>query len=115
MDGKHVKIVPPPNSGSTFYNYKRDYSIVLLDIVDAHLKFLYIDVGMNGRISDGVVWSTSNMKFASDQNKLHIHEPCNLPNSNMTLPHILVTDNWFGSVCTVIFCTRGLIRPRPTV
>ena len=52
MDGKHFKIDPPLQSGSLYYNYKDYFSVVLLAVVDAHLRFIYVDVGTNGRISD---------------------------------------------------------------
>lgn len=55
VDGKHIAIMKPPNSGSYFYNYKGYFSIVLLAVVDANLEFIYANVGQNGRISDGGV------------------------------------------------------------
>lgn len=58
-DGKHIRILHPKNSGSEFYNYKSFYSIVLLAVVDADYKFLYADVGCQGRISDGGVLKNS--------------------------------------------------------
>lgn len=55
IDGKHVAIARPVDSGSYFYNYKGYYSIVLLGIVNANLEFILADVGCNGRVSDGGV------------------------------------------------------------
>lgn len=33
-------------SGSMFYNYKREYSVILLALINAHLQFIYVDVGL---------------------------------------------------------------------
>ena len=59
LDGKHIKILQPPNSGSYYFNYKHDFSVVLLALVDANCNFLYVETGCNGRISDGGVFSNS--------------------------------------------------------
>ena len=53
MDGKHITVECPVNSGSSYFTYKRSFNIVLLAMVDANYKFLYVDVGCNWIISDG--------------------------------------------------------------
>lgn len=72
IDGKHVVIRPPPFSGSEYYNYKHSFSIVLLAVADANYCFRYIDVGAQGRHSDGGVFDNSSLKESIEKNELRI-------------------------------------------
>lgn len=95
MDGKHVKIDPPVQSGSLYYNYKECFSVVLLAVVDAQLRFMYVDVGANGRISDSGIWKNCTLKAHLDNNSLKIPEPEPLPNVEKTFPLVLLGDEGF--------------------
>ncbi|KAK6181839.1 hypothetical protein SNE40_009621 [Patella caerulea] len=72
IDGKHISLQAPPHPGSVFYNYKHFFSIVLMALVDADYQFIYVDVGCNGRISDGGVFAGSNLKGALDRRLANI-------------------------------------------
>jgi hypothetical protein len=58
LDGKHITITKPAKSGSSFFNYKQTFPVVLMAIVDADYKFVTIDVGSMGRFSDGSIFSS---------------------------------------------------------
>lgn len=53
MDGKHIMIQCPPHSRSEYYNFKNTYSIVLMALVDSDYRYIFADIGGQGRISDG--------------------------------------------------------------
>lgn len=95
LDGKHILIRPPNNSGSYYYNYKGTHSIILLAMVNANYEFIYADIGTNGRASDGAAWDNSNLKLAIENNSLHIPEPSILPGSDKCLPFIITGDDAF--------------------
>jgi hypothetical protein len=68
MDGKHIAIKCPRNGGSLCYNYKGFHSIVLLALVDADYKFMWIDAGSNGSASDAQIFNGCELKAAIQDN-----------------------------------------------
>ena len=97
IDGKHILIQAPPNSGSSFYNYKRTFSIVLLALVDANYCFTMIDVGAFGSQSDGGILALSALGKALDRGQLSIPPAKPLPGAPQlgNVPHVIVGDEAF--------------------
>ncbi|KAL2083789.1 hypothetical protein ACEWY4_021562 [Coilia grayii] len=108
MDGKHVVIEAPPNSGSVYYNYKGTFSIVLLAVVDARYCFRLVDIEAYGSNSDGGTLSASAFGTALRQNTLGIPEDTILPGAEYLgpMPYVFVADEAFP-------LRRNIMRPYP--
>lgn len=61
IDGKHIRIFCPDQSGSLFFNYKDYFSLVLLAMVDANSRFVAVDVGSYGKEGDSGIFAKSAM------------------------------------------------------
>lgn len=96
IDGKHIAITKPHNSGALYFNYKGFYSIVLLAIVNARKEFIMVDAGMNGRVSDGGILYYSRFGELLQQNALNLPQPSSLPNINERFPFSFVGDEAFA-------------------
>ena len=75
VDGKHIPIIHPKGNGSDYYNYKGFFSVVLLAFVDYDYCFLMVDVGCQGRISDGGILKNSPIYSVIKQNTLNLPAP----------------------------------------
>lgn len=96
IDGKHVVMVAPPNAGTVFYNYKGTHSIILMRITDAEYKLIYVDVGRNGRFSDGGVFNRCSFARGMVSNQLSLPQPKALPGRQLPVPYVLVADDAFA-------------------
>jgi len=85
IDGKHIRISKPSNTGSEYFNYKNYFSIVLMAVVDANYKCLAVDIGAYGKGSDSVVFQDSNFGQRLQRDELD-------------LPQASVIDGYNGSV-----------------
>ena len=71
IDGKHTVMQAVPSAESEYVNYKGTESIVLMAMVDAIYRFIYVDIGCNGCVSDGGVLQDSTLgraMFGDDTN-----------------------------------------------
>lgn len=96
MDGKHIQLQAPINSGSTFYNYKSFFSIVLMALVDANYNFIFVDIGAQGGISDGGVFRNCQLHKDLKSTKLNFPMPTCLPGTTTEVPFVLLGDQAFA-------------------
>ncbi|CAH1998538.1 unnamed protein product [Acanthoscelides obtectus] len=97
IDGKHILIQSPMNSGSDFFNYKHTFSVVMMGLVDANYMFTYVDVGCQGRISDGGVFRNTVLGRKLEENRLMLPNDETLPNhTQTTFPYVFVADDAFA-------------------
>ena len=82
----------PTNSRSHYRNNKGTDSIILLAMIGPEYEFLYGDVDINGRNSDGGIWSRCPLKDALEKNKLNIPEPKPLPGRLKNTPYVCTRD-----------------------
>ena len=108
LDGKHIMIKAPPNSGSTFYNYKKHFSTVLLALVDANYRFLFVDIGEYGSNTDGNIFKFSTFGRKYMAGELDTPPPKTLPGmqNEGPVPHVLIADEAFP-------LRNDLMRPYP--
>lgn len=106
IDGKHVNIRAPWNSGSLYFNYKKYFSTVLLAVVDAKCKFIIVDIGAYGRNSDSGILNSSKFGQRLQNNTIGIPPNKRLPGMIEEMPHVFVGDEAFP-------LSEHIMRPYP--
>lgn len=97
VDGKHFRIVRPPSTGSLFYNYKHYYSVIMMAVSDAQYRFIYMDVGAEGKASDGGVWARTKLQrdLNDPGNPANIPPPRAVEGVDEEIGYYLVGDDAF--------------------
>jgi len=108
VDGKHVRIRKPNESGSQFFNYKNFFSTALTPVADADSCFISVEVGAYGSSSDSNVFKNSTFGKLLDSNKLIIPDPRVLPIDEevLSMPFVLLGDEAFA-------LSEHVLRPYP--
>ena len=109
IDGKHVVVECPPNSGSDNFNYKGQFSINLMAMVNHTYKFTYVYVGSPGSNSDGAVLRNAKFGRALFEEKLDVPDAQEMPYCpDLVLPFVVVADEAFP-------LSPNLMRPYPKI
>ncbi|GAB1869443.1 Nuclease HARBI1 [Camponotus japonicus] len=95
IDGKHIRIKAPGNSGSKYFNYKKFFSMILLAVCDAQYRFTYVDVGQYSSISDSGIWSNCELGSALKNQNLNLPSPKELPRTIIKTNFCLIGDEIF--------------------
>ncbi|KAG5879569.1 hypothetical protein JTB14_019864 [Gonioctena quinquepunctata] len=90
IDGKHCQSKCPSNTGSTYFNYLKYYSIGLQGVADAKKKCITIEVGSRGSESDGGVFQSSTLYNLLKTDRFNRPPEKALSNSNIVLPNVLI-------------------------
>lgn len=100
----------PPNSGSQYYNYKNQFSIVLLGMVDSNYKFIYFNVGAYGSESDGGIFKDSELGQKLRDGALELPNAESVYGSDFAVPYCILGDAAFPltSYLTVPYGGRNL-------
>ncbi|XP_067203329.1 uncharacterized protein [Linepithema humile] len=106
IDGKHINVIAPKNTGTEFFNYKKSFSIVLMAICDAYYRFIFVDIGAAGSNHDSIIFKECTFGKALQNRTLQIPEPCDLPGSNIKFNHYIVADQAFP-------LDKHIMRPYP--
>lgn len=106
IDGKHVRVQAPANSGSCFFNYKGFFSFVLMAACDARYRFFFVDVGAYGRDSDAGVFARTDFGALLIRGQLPLPPHAPLPGMDIWTPPVFVADEAFPQKV-------NLMRPYP--
>ena len=112
IDGKHVAVRCPPNTGSLYHNYKGFFSVVLLALVDATYRFLWCDIGGLGTMSDSQIFNESELKQCLEDDTINFPAPAPLPHDDRNLPFFLLGDDAFALRTYMMkpYSSRGLSK-----
>lgn len=110
INGKHVKIKCPPNSGSRYRCYKGFFSTILMAAADSCYKFIFVDCGEYGSIGDSAAFRSSIVGkrfFKPGGPDLPFPPPKPIATGGPSLPHVLIGDEAFP-------LRENLMRPYPS-
>lgn len=106
IDGKHVTVQCPQNTGSLNFNYKGRYSKVLIAVADSEYRFIMFEVGFNGSESDGGIFQRCTIGKRILRDKMNLPNDEILPYSKLRFPYFFIGDEAFP-------LRHNLMRPFP--
>ena len=94
QDGKHIAMEKPKNSGNEYFTYKGYFSVVLLALVDAEYKFVWVNVGSSGSSSDAQIFNRSRLNIKIENGTLGLPPPEPQEPGGPNLYHFLLRERF---------------------
>ena len=107
LDGKDIAIKKPKKSGSECFNYKGYFSLVMLALVNAVYKFLWVNVGASCSSSDAQIFNHTKLR-----RKIENHTVGLPPPEPLNLHYFLLGDDAFALMLWLVkpYSGRQLTR-----
>ena len=96
LDGKHVALKKPKNSGALYHNYKGFFLIVMLALVDGQYKFRWVDVGTAESCSDAQIFNTCHLKRKIVDGSIGFPDPAPITQGGRDVPCFILADDAFA-------------------
>ena len=107
LDGKHIRITCPADTGTQYHNYKGFFSLQFLAMCDARYCFTMFDIGQYGSNNDTGVLKTSLFGKRFESETMNIPTPRSVLGCRFDpLPYFIVGDEIFP-------LKTWLMRPYP--
>ena len=96
LDGKHVALKKPKNTGALYHNYKGFFSIVMFALVDGQYKFRWVDAGTAGSCSDAQIFNASQLKRRIEVGRIGFPDPAPITQGGRDVPYFILADDAFA-------------------
>ena len=96
LDGKHVALKKPKNSGALYHNYKGFFSIVMLALLDGQYRFRWVDAGTAGSCSDAQIFNACQLKRRIEDGRIGFPDPAPITQGGRDVPYFILADDAFA-------------------
>ncbi|XP_022224218.2 putative nuclease HARBI1 [Drosophila obscura] len=95
LDGHHIAFrSKTATTDASYTNYRQFQSVIMLALVDAQHRFLYVDASSPGGAADA--FTESSLYNGLESNLLNIPHEKRLPGMDEELPHVVLADKRFA-------------------
>ena len=96
LDGKHVALKKPKNTGAMYHNYKGFFSIVMLALVDGQYKFRWVHAGTAGSCSEAQIFNACQLKRNIEDGRIGFPDPAPITQGGRDVPYFILADDAFA-------------------